>query len=286
EDKVSNGFLQVETARVTKKAIHTKRFVTSEFYEQMEAGVKSNNFIYNRIFLNDVTLISAQEVNGKHEIGVAVKWSVQRVTPEGNKMNILDPAVVTRNSVVIIQRDVAAMQSKGSLYAQCCPNCGGNVKDTIDTNCQYCGSELNSTKHEWIINNIVGVSEYQNYIAGVSSSDILAGTNIAKVDSLYDVRDFAYNNLLIVVAADGTFTAEEQEFCERIAKKWGYKVSDMAPMFEKAKAQSLSIRMPDDMKKREKIYRMMRKAAEADGISEPEQKLLDYVKDQYLQGAA
>ena len=51
----------------------------------------------------------------------------------------------------ILERDIAAVPEKGSLYQHQCATCGGRVADTLDIACQYCGTALNSTRHEWIV---------------------------------------------------------------------------------------------------------------------------------------
>jgi len=69
---------------------------------------------------------------------------------------------------------------------------------------------------------------------------------------------------------------------QKLAKKWGYQTERIQPMFEMAKNKSLVIRMPEDMKKRTKIFKLMNKAAAIDGmVSDEEKDLLESVKQQY-----
>ena len=281
EDKVSNGYLQIQTARVAKDPTILRRFVTNELYETISKEIPNDNFIYNRLFLNDVTLVGAKQENGKNILMVAVKSSYQRVVPQNKTINLIDYAVISKTEIVFVTRDINVGTNKGSIYAHSCPNCGGVVKDTIDIKCQYCGSELNSTKNEWIISDIMDTYEYQSYFSD-NSSDLVGAANPNKIDGLFAVRDFAFNNLLIMMAADGVFDTEEIALAERIAKRWGYNVDKIQPMFDMAKAGSLVIRMPDNPKHRKKIYHLMEKAANVDGsVSVEEQQLLDSVKKQY-----
>ena len=41
------------------------------------------------------------------------------------------------------------------------------------------------------------------------------------MSKLYDVRDYAFNNVMVMIAADGVFDEEEQKFAPQLAKKWG-----------------------------------------------------------------
>lgn len=281
EDKASNGYLQIVTAQTLKDPTIMRRFVTDELYEKLKI-FNDSEIVYNRFYLNDVTLIAANLIDNKNVLSIAIKSSYQRVMLKDGKAILLDQVVMSKTETIQMSRDVAPQVSKGSLYAHVCPSCAGPVKDTIDTKCQYCGNELNSTKSEWIITAVLGVSEYKNYYQE-NKADLIAGIDIDKLDSLYDVRDYAFNNILVVMAADNVFEEEEIIMATKLAKKWGYKYERISPMFEMAKNGGLVIRMPEDEKKRQKIFKLMEKAAAIDGnVSDEERALLDNVRMQYL----
>ena len=99
-------------------------------------------------------------------------------------------------------------------------------------------------------------------------------------------KDYAFNNILIIMAADGEFAKEEMMMAVRLAKKWGYNTDKINYIFHLASSRQLVIRMPEDQGKREKIFKMMEKAAAIDGVVSPEEKLLlDNVKKQYIRQA-
>jgi len=125
------------------------------------------------------------------------------------------------------------------------------------------------------------LTEYYNYYA-MNGASFAAGIKPDVIDKAMDVRDYAFNNALIVMACDGVFAQEEREFAEQIAKKFGYSVDKVEPMFQMAQNGQLSIKMPEDQKKREKVFRLMEKAASIDGTVDPnERQLLDNMKQQY-----
>ena len=280
EDKASNGYLQIVTAMALKDATIMRRFVTDELYERL-SHFEEANIVYNRIYLNDVTLIGAHQSDNKNILSIAIRSSYQRVLLNEGKATLLDSMVLSKTEVVLMSRDIKAGESKGSLYAHSCPTCGGPVKDTTDTKCQYCGAELNSTKNEWIITDILDASGYREFHEE-NKDDLIASIDIDKLDSLYDVRDYAFNNVLVVLAADGTPDAAEIDMASKLAKKWGYKLDNIQHMFDMARNNALIIRMPADQKKRQKIYKLMEKAAAIHGsISPVERALLDNVKKQF-----
>ncbi len=283
EDKASNGYLQLQTARVFKDAKIMKRFVSNDFYNKFEVTMKSDDhFVYNRIFLNDVTLIGALQKDGKNTLAIAIKSSFQKVRIVNGKAQLLDVAVTSKNEVMMMSKDIITEENKGSLYAHQCPSCGGTISDTTDMNCPYCGNLLNSTKNEWIITDLMSQQDYLNYFKG-NSNLFIANVNPKKLDALYKVRDFAFNNVLVMIAIDGVFDVEEISYANKLAKKWGYAPSKLEGMIDMARNNQLVIRMPESKKDCEKIYKLMHKAAAIDGhISPEEQQLLDSIKQQYL----
>lgn len=280
EDKASNGFLQMVTARVLKDGKIMRRFVTDEAFKKF-SDFPEANMVYNRFYLNDVTLIGISQDEKKYTLSFSIKYSYQSVDLKDGKATLLNPVVMSKTETVLMSRDIAAGTSKGSLYAHVCPSCGGPVKDTIDIKCQFCGNELNSTKSEWIISDVLDSSEYRSYVSE-NEDDFIASLSTDKLESLYDVRDYAFNNVLVVMSADGKFEEKELLMATKLSKKWGYKYERITPMFDMAKSGGLVIRMPDNAKKQQKIFRLMEKAAAIDGmVSSEEKTLLDSVKAQY-----
>jgi ribosomal protein L37AE/L43A len=283
EDKVSNGYLQIETAKVFKKPDIMKRFVSDELFSKLSLNIESvSSFVYNRIYLNDVTLIGALQKNEKNVLAMHVKTTYQRVSINGGKLTILDPQVISKTEVVMVSRDIKAGENKGSLYARQCPSCGAPIGDSIDMNCAYCGALLNSTSNEWIITDIFSLNEYMEYFKA-NAQDFMAKLNPNKIDQMYKVRDYAFNNVLIMIAADGVFDLQEIEFANSLARKWGYNTNKVQGLIEMARNNQLVIQMPEDKKERVKIYKLMEKAANADNkIVDEEKQLLDFIRDKYL----
>src|SRR5262249_24552799 len=99
-------------------------------------------------------------------------------------------------------------------------------------------------------------------------------------DRLYDVRDYAFNNLMVMIAADGVFADEERKMAEDVARRLGYsKVPDLEALFQMASHGRMSLKMPVDPGKHARIIQAMQTAALADGTVSPEErKILDYLQ--------
>lgn len=285
EDKASNGYLQILTALTCKEPAIMRRFVSDRAFDKIKASMRKEKVVYNRLYLNDVTLIGVAESENQNILTISVKSSFQRVIldeKDDKKARYLDHAVISETEILFMTRDKSAGLSKGSLYSHSCPSCGGPLNDTLDTTCPFCDAALNSPASEWIITDIMDKYQYNQYLS-TNKSDFSYQVKPDLIDSLYNVRDFAFNNALIMIAADGVFDPGEEEFARKLAKKWGYNVNKIHHMFEMAKSGRLVIRMPDNMKQRKKIYKLMHRAAMADGnICDSEQKLLNFVERNYL----
>lgn len=286
EDKVANGFLQMQTARTHKDPSMLRRFVSDDLYQRMEDQIKNEApFVYSRIYLNDVTVTGANKNGNLFNIQVAVKMSFQRVDISSGKLSKLDYTVMSDTWLVNLTHEADQTPSKGSLYAHTCPYCGGTLGDTIDVKCQWCGQVLNSSKGEWIISSVSepGYMSYDDSIPVEEETGFAVLADAGKIDDLLDVRDYAFNNVAVMVAVDGNISDEETAFLRSLAKKWGYSPSKIEPMISLAINNRLPIRMPDNPKKREKIIKLMEKAANADGsVCEAEQQLIDKMKKDFL----
>jgi len=282
EDKASNGFLQILTAYALQDPTIMRRFVTDAAFEKLQKKMPKEKIAYNRIYLNGVSLLGVREEGNKNILMIAVRFSSQRIVFEGEKIRELEEVVVSRSRVVLMEREKGATASRGSLYMHSCPGCGAACENSLEIRCPYCGGVLNSPRHEWIISGILTMLEYDAYVAE-NGKDFSYKVSPRLLNKLYDVRDFALNNVMVMIAADGCFDAEEDRFAREMAHKWGFNVRQLAPMFQMAENGRLVIRMPEARKQRERIYKLMQKAAMADHtIVAEERQLLYNVKRQFL----
>lgn len=281
EDKASNGYLQILTAHTLNDPSIMRRFVSDEFFDKFRSPAKDERIAYNRLYLNDVTLIGVSDDGEKNIISIAVKSSFQRVRLLQRSLEKIDNVVISKTEVMLMGRDKNFSPSKGSIYAHQCSSCGAPVENSLNINCAYCGTPLNSTKGEWIVLDLLTPEQYEEYVSN-NSDDFSYQKDLKLLDKLMDVRDFAFNNVMVVMAADGVFQDEEREFALKLARKWGYNPDKLDPFFQMAQSGQLRIRMPENPAKIAKIYRLMEKAAMSDTtITEEERAVLDQIKSHY-----
>ena len=282
EDKASNAYMQIMTAKAMQDPSVMRRFVSDDVFQQLVPEFERNQNIFNRIFLNKVTLIGAQKKENKIILIFAIICSIQRVLLKSNRVELVDPEIMSHEEVIFLTRDAQAGSGKGTIYQHTCPACGGPVKNTLDIKCSYCGSLFNSTVNDWVVSALMNRTKFTDYY-DANKGDFTAKIDPFELDKLYNVKDYAFNNLVIIVAADGAFNDEERTFMIQAAKRWGFKSDDIEPLFKMAASGRLSIRMPENQNKRNSIYKLMVKAASADEkITPQEQKILDWVKANYI----
>ena len=280
EDKASNGYMQIMTALMLKKPEITRRFVSDALYEKIEQQLKSEPaFVFNRLYLNHVTSFDFYKENGKDNIVVALKRSSQKIKNTNSSAPQFEQSIFSQDEVLIMSRDTGAGKPQGSLYAHSCPNCGAPVKDTIELNCTYCNAQLNSTKYEWIISDWMSAAEY-NQFKQTNNNSFAVDKNIDELDELFNVRDYALNNVMMMIAADGKIKEEEMAFAQMLARKWNYDLDKIQGFLSMATNNKLVIRMPQNEKQKKKIIALMEKAANLDNtITVDEIALLEQVKN-------
>ncbi len=163
EDKASNAYMQIMTAKAMHDPSVMRRFVSDELFRQLAPKLEKNQEIFNRIFLNKVTLIGVQKKENKNILIFAIICSIQRVQISNNRVKLVDPDIMTQEDVICLTRDAQAGAGKGSIYQHNCPSCGGPVKDTLDIKCSFCGSLLNSTANDWVVSALMSRSEFKEY---------------------------------------------------------------------------------------------------------------------------
>jgi predicted lipid-binding transport protein (Tim44 family) len=287
EDKASNAYMQMLSAEVLKKPERMRRFVDAALFEKFSEQIKNEpQLAFNRLYLNNVTLMDFYQKQGKDNMVLGFKRTAQKLTMADGNISRFDYAMYTTNEIMIMSRDMGAGQPKGSLYAHSCPSCAGPIADTLDLKCVYCGAELNSTKNEWIITGLMNASEYSD-IAEEEQLPLITNVGVKDLDPLFKVRDYAVNNVMMIIFADGKMEESELAFALKLMKKLGYDSKKIGGFISLGQNRQLTLRLPEDKKSAQKVYDIMFKAANADGeIHQTEKLILDDVLAKISQMAA
>lgn len=282
EDKASNAFLQILTARTKSKAEIARRFVSDNYYSRLENEVKQDaGKAFVRLYLNHVDLVNGYSKDNMDFLVFNIKYTKQQLKIDNGKGTLLDHAPYSLHKVMVMTRASNASVPKGQLYAHSCPNCAGPIEDTIDTKCSYCGEALNSPNFEWIVDNVYEAQEYKQ-LKSQLGVPMITNANPEDTEKLFKVRDYAFNNILIIMAADGVFNEEEKQHVHQLAKQFKYHEAQVSGWIMLAEQKKLSMIWPFEKEDKLKVYNMMEKAAHADNhLHDSEEQLLQEAK-QYL----
>ena len=281
EDKASNGYLQILTALATRNPARMRRFLADGIYETLSNQISDKTIAFNRLYLNSVQAIAAKSTGDTNTLLVRIKSTFQRISIDAGKTELLDAAMLTKTEIVLLQKDKQADESKGSVYAHACPSCGASVADTTDIKCPYCSSVLNSTNKDWVITEIMDAAEYETYYES-NKSEFEKKSTVHNLDKNVKIRDYALNNIMVIIAADGKFEQSELDYANKIAKGWGYAPKKITGLMQLAKTGKLAIKMPDDKNSALKIITKMEAAAKSDqDYSAKEKAIIETIKSQY-----
>ncbi len=264
EDKASNAYLQLKIAQAFADQKRVNRFCSAEFTEKTKTAF-SKPHLYNRLFTKDVSLINIYEDSANIFAALSITCVQQKVTVENNKLQLINSSPVSVSEYLILSRSKAFAPNKYSAMAHNCANCGAPVEDSLQLTCNFCGSALNDNSKDWIVENLMSLSEYNTHKQGLSGSVNSAKQEQKLEDSNWDVRDFALNNMMVVAMADGVMQDEERDFLLATAKDLGYSTKKISELFEQVKTSGLALKMPAEPKKRDKVMKLMNRVANADG---------------------
>jgi tellurite resistance protein len=281
EDKASNAFLQIRVAHALKDMTRIRRFAENKFYESLQNGAY-DPFLFNRIFLRDVSMINILENESHYFAAFSIQCKEQKVRIENGAAKLLDAALIGSNSILVLTIAKANKIGAHSILAHNCSQCGGPVGDTTNLACQYCNHILNDDKLDWVVCGLMSQAEYATYKTQFTTQMVPNKKETAMMEIDLHARDFAINNMMVVMMADGTLGDEERDFAVKIARKLGYDSKKISALWEHSQANKLGIMMPEDKKTQQKVFKYMQKAANIDGVvSDSEKAILDDVKSKY-----
>lgn len=282
EDKASNAFLQLKVAFAMKDVNRIRRFSTKEFADNFKTAEREG-LLYNRLFIEQVTMVNLFE-DGENIIApFHINYMEQKVCVKDNKLEIIDNVPYANEAYVLLTKKKKSTAGRFSAFAHKCSSCGATAADSLKLECEYCGNVLNDDSKDWIVYGCMNSSDYMTFRNSMSNAVYNAKQErkVEKVD--IDIRDYALNNMMVIMSADGSLSDKERDHAFSMAKKMGYNAKNVSALWELSSSGKLGVKMPDDKKKREKVYRIMEKAAMADDEMSPqEESVLKEIREKFL----
>lgn len=155
EDKVSNAVMQYFVSKTTRNLKYLNRFTDDALFARIEQQLKGEEkFVFNRLYLNDVSLISVTQSNNMWMATFNVFYSSMRLKEAPNNGLVkIDDTVMERSMTITLAKKVGAVE-KSKLWSFACPSCGAPYTDTTITECGYCSAKINSVDNDWVMVNL------------------------------------------------------------------------------------------------------------------------------------
>ncbi len=153
EDVASNVFMQVMQVISGEPEKKLTRFAAKETSASiLQEKTKGGDYIFDRLYLNDVELASFYKDDTKLHLVFSLKATYQRVQA-GQKLTLLDKEMVSKYYTITLSKNLRSLQTaeKETVYSYECPGCGAPYTDTTDEKCSYCGALILDFDHNWIL---------------------------------------------------------------------------------------------------------------------------------------
>lgn len=157
EDKASNAIMQYFVSHTTHDLSHVHRFTDDNLFAAIEQSVKAQEkYVFNRLYLNEVSMISCIQANGMWLVTFNIFYSSMRLRETPNGIQKIDDTVIERSLALTLSKKVGAVK-KTELWSFACPSCGAPYTDTTITKCSYCDAQINSPNNDWVMVNLGNV---------------------------------------------------------------------------------------------------------------------------------
>ncbi|MHB8259576.1 MAG: TIM44-like domain-containing protein [Bacteroidia bacterium] len=153
EDVASNVFMQIMEVMSGEPERKLARFADEETKQAILKDKKDQgNFIFDRLYLNDVDLKDFQIANERLNLIFSLKATYQRVQA-GEKLKLIDNDMVTKNHTMTLSKNIKALQTaeKETVFSYECATCGGPFTDTTNDICPYCGAAVVDFNRNWVL---------------------------------------------------------------------------------------------------------------------------------------
>ncbi|XZF14278.1 TIM44-like domain-containing protein [Chitinophagaceae bacterium MMS25-I14] len=158
EDIASNVFMQIMEVLTGDSNKKLDRFADKALAEKiLQQKTAMGNFVFDRLYLNDVTLAGYNTDNNKLNLTFSLTATYQRVQA-GTKLVPLDRDMTMHRFTMVLSKDIAALAKpqKEVAFSYECANCGAPYDDTTKDTCSYCDAPVVDTARNWVLTDFSG----------------------------------------------------------------------------------------------------------------------------------
>ena len=167
-EKLSNLYVQMQNGWTAKDIEPLRPYFSDALYTQMERQLQAyktghrTNYV-ERIAVMGVSLKGFRQTPENDLITAVLQTRIVDYTLDDNTGNLIS-GDRTREKFMTYEWDL--VRSKGRTTSATagvkkifCPNCGAPLDVNSSARCEYCGSVINASSHDWAICNITAISQ-------------------------------------------------------------------------------------------------------------------------------
>jgi uncharacterized Zn finger protein (UPF0148 family) len=153
EDVASNVFMQIMEVLTGDSNKKLARFADKETAARILQIKSGGSFIFDRLYLNDVSLIDYNTNSEQLNLKFSLTATYQRVQPSGSTLRLMDSEMTTHPFSMVLSKNIKALRTpeKETVYSYECAACGAPYNDTTDDTCTYCGEPVIDLNKNWVL---------------------------------------------------------------------------------------------------------------------------------------
>ncbi len=156
EDLASNIFMQIMNVMSGENPKKLTRFANQETIDTIiQQKNSTDNYIFNRIYMNEVTLIKYQVENETLHLVFNLTASYSRVKIDNDKLKTIDEHPEPNQLQMILSKKLSGQTTAKveTVYSFECPSCAAPYSDTTDDTCKFCGEPVVDINKNWVLTN-------------------------------------------------------------------------------------------------------------------------------------
>ena len=154
EDIASNVFMQIMEVMTDDKTKKLSRFADKDTASKiLDIKKQSGSFVFDRLYLNDVSLIDFTTDSEKLNLVFSLTATYQRIQVAGTNLRLIDGELTSHPFSIVLSKNLKALQTpaKETVYSYECASCGAPYNDTTDDVCTYCGEPVIDLNKSWVL---------------------------------------------------------------------------------------------------------------------------------------
>lgn len=219
EDRASLVFWRWIDAQVSGQPARLSKLASPAFVEQLKGELDAlsadgRQKVFQECAVGAVNTLSIGDDGARETANLELRWSAKMgVGPKGQPAPAL-PSVPQRWVFSLTRKVGAHSVSKAGVSTSRCPSCSAPLGDNASTSCEYCGAELASGEHDWVL---TAAAPWEAFGARAPRP---SGPRPTRVPDREERERLLYL-MAAMAAADGVVDEKERKLLRMCAERWG-----------------------------------------------------------------